>query len=340
MSKPFKTHRQQLSILRERGIDIPKSGGHGSMVMRTLERENYYNIINGYKTPFLTKDAEGKLVNPEKYIENTKFDELYSVFKMDRKLRSLILEYLLLIETHLKTSISHKFSEKFQQSNSYLDIQNYSKDPDKIITVVSTIATLSGVIKWNVNKGFHKHDNLNSIEHYLMNHQEVPLWVLVNYLTVGNMCYFYESIDDDLADDIAAVFASRYKKERNSHIAIDRKEISELLHIVKNYRNVCAHEDRFYDFKVRPPKLSKYIKAYNRERSIKTTNEESQKGNLFTLLLILRFYLNKNDYTKLLKKIKAILIHHKDDFSEISYRHILKELGLEQIKFKKLEEEK
>lgn len=49
--KPFKTHRQQLRILRDRGLTISKDG-EGSKVMRVLEKENYYNVINGYKDPF------------------------------------------------------------------------------------------------------------------------------------------------------------------------------------------------------------------------------------------------------------------------------------------------
>lgn len=87
---------------------------------------------------------------------------------MDRRLRSLILEYLLLLETHLKSAISYKFCEKFPEQNSYLDIQNYSSDNEKIIDKVSVIANLSGVIKRNIKKeSFSNNQTLNSIEHYL-----------------------------------------------------------------------------------------------------------------------------------------------------------------------------
>lgn len=46
--KSYKSYRQQLNILRSRGMVIGK-GSQGSRVMRILERENYYNIINGYE---------------------------------------------------------------------------------------------------------------------------------------------------------------------------------------------------------------------------------------------------------------------------------------------------
>ena len=54
--KTYKTYRQQLSKLRSRGMVI-KQGSQGSRVMRILERENYYNIINGYNELFLTHPA-------------------------------------------------------------------------------------------------------------------------------------------------------------------------------------------------------------------------------------------------------------------------------------------
>ena len=44
--KPYKSHNQQIKILRERGMNIPK-GAAASKVIRILEKENYYNVING-----------------------------------------------------------------------------------------------------------------------------------------------------------------------------------------------------------------------------------------------------------------------------------------------------
>ena len=44
--KTYKTYRQLLTKLRSRGMIIGK-GSQGSRVMRILEQENYYNVING-----------------------------------------------------------------------------------------------------------------------------------------------------------------------------------------------------------------------------------------------------------------------------------------------------
>ncbi|MEQ6389276.1 Abi family protein [Bacillaceae bacterium S4-13-58] len=106
--KPFQTHRQQISILRGRGLTI----NNGSTAMRIFERENYYNVINGYKYLFLVKNQNGQVVSPETYIQNTTIEEIYSLFTFDRELRNLYLKYLLIFENSMKSKISYRFSEK------------------------------------------------------------------------------------------------------------------------------------------------------------------------------------------------------------------------------------
>ena len=92
--KPFKTYRQQLSILRNRGLLIRD----GSKAMRILEKEGYYALINGYKDLFLKTDTQGKFKEPEEYRENTTFEDIYYLHSFDRKLRNLMLEYILILK--------------------------------------------------------------------------------------------------------------------------------------------------------------------------------------------------------------------------------------------------
>lgn len=52
--------------------------------MRILEQENYYNVINGYKSLFLEREATDVL--DEKYKEGTTFNEVYALYCFDRYL--------------------------------------------------------------------------------------------------------------------------------------------------------------------------------------------------------------------------------------------------------------
>lgn len=89
--KPFESHNKQLKILRRRGMEVPSSA------KRDLENENYYNIINGYKDLFLKLDVNGNFLVPDKYKQGTHFKEVFSLYKLDRKFRNVLLEYLKLI---------------------------------------------------------------------------------------------------------------------------------------------------------------------------------------------------------------------------------------------------
>lgn len=93
--KSYKSYRQQLNILRSRGMVIGK-GSQGSRVMRILERENYYNVINGYKELFLASKATATA--DEAYKTGTTFDEVYALYNFDRELRNIYLKYLLRIK--------------------------------------------------------------------------------------------------------------------------------------------------------------------------------------------------------------------------------------------------
>lgn len=107
--KSYKSYQQQLNILRSRGMVIGK-GTQGSRTMRILERENYYNIINGYKELFLASKATD--ATDELYKTGTTFDEVYALYNFDREIRNIYLKYLLKLENTFKTVIAHEFSAK------------------------------------------------------------------------------------------------------------------------------------------------------------------------------------------------------------------------------------
>lgn len=91
MDKPFKTYNQQLKILRDINMMIK----NGSKAIKVLKREDYYNIINGYKDIFLDLSAP-----TETYKTGTEFEQLHALFEFDRNLRGLFLKYILKLRKH------------------------------------------------------------------------------------------------------------------------------------------------------------------------------------------------------------------------------------------------
>ena len=183
--KSYKSYRQQLNILRSRGMVIGK-GSQGSRVMRILERENYYNIINGYKELFLASTATA--TTDEVYKPGTTFDEVYALYNFDRELRNIYLKYLLKLENAFKTVISHEFSAKYGHDN-YLKIENFDNSTERNI---SSSIKLIGDIQQESARQMSKHHQV--VTHYMTEHGYIPLWVLVNVLTFGKIENFYKNM--------------------------------------------------------------------------------------------------------------------------------------------------
>ena len=101
----FKGYNTLITILRNKGFKINKTN-EGSRVKRVLEKESYYNVVNGYKDLFLDTTAtqtQGKDVIKT----NTDFFEMKALYDFDREIRILYLKYILMIENNFKTALAH-----------------------------------------------------------------------------------------------------------------------------------------------------------------------------------------------------------------------------------------
>lgn len=310
--KPFKTHRQQLKILRDRGLSIPD----GSKAMRILERENYYGLINGYKDLFLQVDTQGNPLLPEQYKAGATFEEIHKLYCFDRDLRNILIEALLKFETNVKTKISHYFTEKFKEPNAYLDMTNYSRDPKNLKTILKVIATISSEISRRSDR------NNSAIKHYLDNHDGVPFWILMKYLTIGNMQYFYVSLDDSLQNKIAKSFADSFKNNYNQRIHFTADELRNILIAANFFRNLCAHEERLYNYRIKDHPRSAQIAVHlNMPVSILS------KGNLFSMVAFLKLVISKKDYQVLISKLKKLFDLFKTSFTSVNFDEVLIKMG-------------
>lgn len=70
MSKPFKTYDEQIEILSSRGLYIENL--KDAKVI--LSQVNYYNLINGYRTPFLDNASSNKV--EDVYKPGSSFEEI------------------------------------------------------------------------------------------------------------------------------------------------------------------------------------------------------------------------------------------------------------------------
>ena len=96
----FKTYEEQIEILKNRGMTIPNE----NFAKNKLQQNNYYNLINGYKEPFLQIG-----ITPEQYVKGMSFNEIYALQQFDKELRLNLSRFLILVERTFASILSHEF---------------------------------------------------------------------------------------------------------------------------------------------------------------------------------------------------------------------------------------
>lgn len=312
--KPFKTLRQQLTILRNRNLLITD----GSKAMRILEKEGYYNIINGYKDIFLD-DSATITTGDDRYKSGTTFDHIYALYDFDRNLRWILIKYILKMETSIKTKIAYIFSETYRQNFSYLDINNFdSSNPQK---TTKLIAAISNVIKNNSER-----TRGGQIYHYLNKYKELPLWVLIKKMTLGETYHFFDALQTSMKADVVKNCIKEY--ERTYSICLSPQiqnttaVLTNVFRFINQFRNICAHEERLFNTVVKDrynhiPHIIHFHKA----------RPYPFKSRLFDCVLILGFFLSKKDYGKCIRQLSDELEHLQNHLPPSLFNIVLIQMG-------------
>lgn len=320
MSKPFQTHNTQLKILRNRNIIIK----NGSKAKGILIRENYYQIINGYKHIFLDI-IETKKRKDDYYKDGTTFEQIYALYEFDRNLRNLLLKYLLMTENSIRSKIAYQFSSEHRKEPfAYFNINNYQSNNHQNTTAL--IAELSSVTKNNT-------DSLTRsgpFYHYFAEHQDLPLWVLITKLSFGQTVKLFYNLTHKMKTDIIDCVFNEFKHNCSKSVPVKKltsknylKEFDFMLNCVKSFRNVCAHEDRLYDYKA----VNKNGKAI--VTSFFFLNQAPAfNGGFYDILIILRFFLTAKDYKQLFHKVKSELSTLSETLPSNLFSEVLRKMRL------------
>lgn len=300
--KVFKTFNQQLIILRNRGLDVPKNG----KPKRDLESENYYNIINGYKDLFLA--TRRTQTSDEVYKSGAKFSEIKALYEFDFELKSIILKRILRVENMIKTTLAYNFSQKYGHDN-YMKIDNFNhgNNPRNMANVMDLIQGVQGIIARQVNKH-------GAIKHYMLEHGYVPLWVLVNILPLGTISKFYNCMKQQDKQSIARFYN------------LNDTELVNILKTLTYCRNKCAHGERLYNFKSSAELRENGI---HQMLNIPKSNGKLIYGinDLLSVLITLKLFLRKKDFNKMMNEIKYELSILEKELNVITINDVYEKMG-------------
>ena len=282
MAKNFLTYEQQLHTLEyDKQLVVPNR----EYAAKKLEELSYYSLIGGYKSLF-------KHAPSNKYIHGVTFEELVAFYYFDEKLRTLFLKYILHVERHIKSMFSYYFCEKYGERQAmYLNMNNYNHTKRNHRDLSRLVYSLQKAISLPSKYAY--------IEHSANTYHNVPLWVATNALTFGQISKMYQYATTDIRTKISKNFQN-----------VSEKQLHQFINIIGKCRNVCAHGERLFSFKINETIPDTLL---HKKLKIQTVNNHyvCGKQDLFAIVIALRYLINTDEFNQfksdLSKLIKSVL---------------------------------
>ena len=105
-TKPALTIDQQIDLLEKRGLSIPDH----AQARRHLSNISYYRL-SAYMLPYRVLDSSGNYL--DQFVPGATWDDVYNLYKFDRKLRLLVFDAIERIEIALRTQVIYQLSHKY-----------------------------------------------------------------------------------------------------------------------------------------------------------------------------------------------------------------------------------
>ena len=280
MGKPFRTIEQQIDLLEKRNLKFKDK----EKAREILLKNNYYNLINNY-SKFMINSFNT-------YEDNTYFENILMVQNLDRELKKILFEYLTEIESIFKSMLIYEYCNKYQEEYAFLNVRNYDKK--NLSSAFNVISTYTNIINFYSND-----KKANTIKHYINNHNDVPLWVLSSFLTLGQSIYFYNTLTPTLKYRIVRNYINKNLSSKDKIIRLDVAVFSSILENIRQIRNVVAHNNRLINFKCK--NNIKYINELHNQ------DKRESRQTVYSAILTFKCFFNIIEYTNLKDRLVSLI---------------------------------
>ena len=276
--KPFLSYQEQIYKLKyEKKLQIPDE----SRAIALLKRHSYFALVSGYKKPFKRKDGTYQL--------HTTLDDIYALYSFDNALRNAIFSKILIVEKHIKSVLSYAFCEKYGSSQqAYLNPANYHNTPENQAGIGKLVSKLTGIA--DDPKDYHY------IWHQKEVYHNIPLWVMVKALPMGSISKMYSYLPSQIQSKISKEFP-----------CVNEEELCRMLDLLSRVRNVCAHNERLYDYRYQRGAIKDSSIHETLRLPKKANSYQTGKSDLFAVMISLKYLLDEEEMTELTTEIRKLL---------------------------------
>lgn len=298
--KLFATVEDQVAMLRDKkGIVFSDE----ELAKDALKRIGYFPLMGGYKHLF-------RIPLTKTYKSGTRFEEILALYEFDADLRELVFRYLLQIERHMRSLLSYYFSELNGESQAaYLDINSYNNSRRNHKTIVKLIRKL----EYDCQSTDYAY-----INYYRMTYGNIPLWVLVNALTFGNISKMFKVMQQSVQSKVCQNFGSM-----NPH------QMGQMLSVLTKFRNVCAHGERLFTYRTVDTITNMPLHG-KLGISMGGSQYLNGKNDLFAVVISFRYLLPRKDFAVFKRKLVRLIKVANNSIEHISESELLQRMGFPQ----------
>ena len=372
--KVYKSLEERIEVLKQRNMDIKSHATKEKAIIEQNNYYNLINGYKHlFLDKIEMGKIENSNNREDIYLNGTKPSELLAIMNFDDAMRSIFLKYLLAIEENIKHAIVQSFyevfshndlhkefeytKEKYYNTNSTYFVQETNK---KLFQSFTKASKKNGIpvrsqdiyqsdYKKIDREAIHKDycdivtnaitdqkDKKESIKSYKNKHGYVPMWILTNILTMGNISHLFIILTDNVAflamDKLGIV---------HNNDEIDIYNMYRCLGVISLFRNICSHNDRFictiHSFKIDDyfmnygKALVNYKEKKNHNTKLKHNQRETRKyahKHIFPLLFSIIIFLKNDDRIKFAKKINREFKKLEKKLNTIDVKKVKEDIGL------------
>ena len=251
--KDFRTIKEQLEILRSRGLTIDDETAAGDFLLRN----NYYRV-SGYSLTLRKNDI---------FFKSAVFQNIMDIYNFDHEFRHILLQYLEVIEVQVKSVYAYEFT-KVHGPVGYLDASFFTNR-----------ARHEEIIKKADQQKSQRLPHEAYLKHFVNDlQQDIPLWAYVDLLTISDISFLYAISEQPVKDAVARTFGLSMGKGASI--------LGSYMHSMTIIRNLCAHGSRIYNrLFEQKPSLNKA------EKALLMKNSSGELDNAHFYGFIVRWYL-------------------------------------------------
>lgn len=288
----------------------------GSKDKKILIRMGYFNIVNGYKSPFTCgTDMTGTHV----YLPNTSLEHLYALKQFDDGLRLFLLKYITQIEEEIRTLTGYKFDQCNNNGKiPWYDTNAYSPDSplqNRMSAISSAYSELSS-------------SQLDYIKFYMDKHTSIPTWIMIKMVNFSTFINILRNSKTSVTHSICQLYDM---DDANGKPNV--KLLIGSLHWMRKIRNSCAHNERIFCMHQSQTStrrnsgriLEKYI------LSLRPSYSKNSDKRIFDLFVYFKYYLPDNEFKEMIEEFQKMLLDLQSSISSNAFGNIRGQMGIKSL---------